>query len=162
MIADARKMEKKGLYINCLSGYFPVNNLEGSQAPYIGSERIGNTNYTINSTNAGNITNCAAILNYQLWTYLSNTSDYGPLGVVMLDYVGAEQSDFPSNSLTYNPEGITSALASTASKALPGLILMENFKVKPSTGGGETIEPNASVSNYETVYLDGGEAISFK
>lgn len=163
MIADSRKMEKKGLYINCLSGYFPVSALAGSQSPYIGSEAIDGTTYTINSTNAGNITNCAAILNYQLWTYLSNTSDYGPLGVVMLDYVGAEESDFPSNSLTYNPEGITSILASTASKALPGLILMENFKVKPSTGGdtnGGITDP--STKSYDAVYVDGGEAISFE
>lgn len=162
MIADARKMEKKGLFINCLSGYFPASELAGSQAPYIGYETIGSRSYKVESKNAGNIANCAAILNYQLWDYLSTTTDYGPLGVVMLDYVGAEKEDFPSSSLTYNPEAITDVLASTASKALPGLILMENFKVKPTTGGGNSGTTPPQQTSYDAKYVDGGEAISFE
>jgi hypothetical protein len=43
--------------------------------------------------------------------------------------------------------------------------LMNNFKVKPTTGDNN-VNPSPSgtvaVSDYDNVYLNGGEAISFK
>ena len=153
-----------GLYINSLSGYFMTEALVGSVRPYVTTENIGGTNHTIDFDNGGDNASCAANLNYLLWSELQNPANpdtaYGPLGVVVLDYIGAETGHF--TDFTRMVTGLTAAEASNACKALPGLILMNNFKVKPSTGGGVTTEPNASVSNYETVYLDGGEAISFK
>jgi len=161
-----------GLYINSLSGYFMTESLEGSIRPFVTEERIDNTNYTVDFDNGGDNASCAANLNYLLWNELQNPENpdtaYGPLGVVILDYIGAESSLF--SSFLSKVSGLTAIEASNACKALPGLILMNYFKVKPSTGGGSgsgsggtnggTTDPQPT--SYDARYVDGGEAISFE
>ena len=156
-----------GLYINSLSGYFITQSLAGSVRPFVTQERIGNRTYKIDFDNGGDNASCAANLNYLLWNELQNPENpdtaYGPLGVVILDYIGAETTHF--TGFTAKVNGLTAAEASNASKALPGLILMNNFKVKPSTGGstgGSTDGGNPGLTSYDAVYENGGEAISFE
>ena len=151
---------KVGLYINNLSGYFITENRKQSVFPYIGSENSFDLD---GAGQGGDYASCAAELNYYLWNELNTSKEYGPLGLIIFDYIGAEASDFQSISNTTG--GVTPELASNACKVLPGLILMNNFKVKPSTGGstgGSTDGGNPGLTSYDAVYENGGEAISFE
>ena len=167
---------KSGLYINSLSGYFITDDKEESVTPYVTKEEIEYTNifgsnsreYTLTFVTGGDYASVAANLNYLLWDELESPEKpeeaYGPLGLVVLDYIGADATDF--TGFTTKVTGLTTTEASNASKALPGLILMNNFKVKPSGGDEEdgdlTRTSTVSVSDYDTVYLNGGDAISFE
>lgn len=152
----------KGLHINSICGYFMTEDIEESVYPYMSSV---SSYYLPNAGKGGDYASCAAELNCFLYNELKTSTKIGPLGVIMLDYIGAESSNFKNgqSSLLNNVSNTTTIdLAVEACKALPGLILMNNFKVKPTTGGGNSGTTTPTTRTYDATYVNGGEAISFE
>lgn len=156
MISDviAKAQATKGktgtpLFINSLSGYFITENLPSSIYPY------DETSYNITDgvvTDVGKLgdkgtggdwASCAATINIKLWQELiGQSTEAGPLGIVIMDYIGANaKEDFAEITGSYVP-----AMAETASTALPRLIMMNNFSFPLSTNP-EWTEPDENNNN---------------
>lgn len=152
MIADVLTQSRatKGLansdtlYINSLASYFITTELKESTWPYISDKitlrtgleifgwNINGTDFSFtNQGKGGDWASCAAELNYDLWSELNTPKAEGPMGLVMLNYIGAETDDFAN--LTHVSDGVTKQSASTASKELPLKIMLNNFIFPLST-----------------------------
>lgn len=151
MIADvvAEAQATKGktgtpLFINSLSGYLITEKVPSSTYPY------DETSYDITDgwvTDVGKLgdkgaggdwASCAATINIRLWQELTaQTTQAGPLGIVIMDYIGATaEKDFKNITGNFMP-----AMAEDASTALPRLIMMNNFSFPLSTNP-EWKDPN--------------------
>ena len=151
VIAQAQATKGKTgtpLFINSLSGYFITEDLPSSIYPY------DETSYDITDAvvtdvgklgdkgTGGDWASCAATINIKLWQELTGQStEAGPLGVVIMDYVGATKEDFAEITGSYVP-----AMAETASTALPRLIMMNNFSFPLSTNP-EWTDPDENNGN---------------
>ena len=100
------------LYINSLCGYYVNNSIQTSYIPYVSgnSVTIDRNIYTLNTTGGlgGNFSEYNEAMNTRVYSYLLNATQNnttGPLGIVMMDYIGS------------NDAGI----------ALPSLIIQNNF-----------------------------------
>ena len=122
--------EHSPLFINSLCGFFIDNDIEMSYMLNLsGSAKFGNK--TINKPDktgtGGDFKSCAANLNYWMYNKLINSTEQGPYGIVMLDYIGATDSHF-SSGLVVKETGLDAASAAEACQNLPALIMMNNFK----------------------------------
>lgn len=162
------KSEGVPLYINSLAGYYVTQNHDYSYYPYAGSYILGEYEFKLDDAGmGGDIAGLAADLNVHLYNSLIAADKYhqqGPLGLVIMNYIGAEESHFTEAESEYIGEDghETASDASIASKALPNMILMNNFKFpltqKPDNGGTTPPQP----TSYDATYVNGGEAISFE
>ena len=147
-----RAMGHKGeeyspLYINSLCGFFIRDDMKMSYQPLLrGSADFGGR--TIHTSEqktgtGGDFKSCAANLNYWMYNKLKDNTKQGPYGIIMLDYIGATESDF-SGTLVTKEGGLTAATAAEASINLPALIMMNNFKfpmvTNPNYGNDNTME----------------------
>ena len=145
-----RAMGHKGeeyspLYINSLCGFFIHDDMKMSYQPLLrGSADFGGR--TIHTSEqktgtGGDFKSCAANLNYWMYNELKTSTTEGPYGVVMLDYIGATETQL--NGFT-NVESISAADAAKACQELPIMIMMNNFKfpmvTNPNYGIDNTME----------------------
>lgn len=175
MIADvlAKSRATKGnttdhtLFINSLASYYITTDLSESTYPYNGSINLGKsatiaTDLTLSYNDAGmggDWTSCSAELNYDLWSELNTPKAEGPMGLVMLNYIGAEPDDFAN--ITHVSEGVTKQSASTASKELPLKIMLNNFIFPLSTDESykdPDEDPGEDPETPQDPNGDGGEA----
>ena len=151
MAADVfeKAIETKGntenpLFINSLASYFITSKEPTSTYPYDNmtlnlSIAIGGDVTFDNQGAGGDWKSAAANLNYDMYQYLiSRDTEAGPLGLVMMNYLGASEGDFEGFT---NIKNITAKQASEASSALPRLIMMNNFSFPLSTNPDWT-DPN--------------------
>ena len=145
--------------INSLCGYYVSKNHNYSFYPYTtrttSTGIVGTANIFDNAGRGGDIAGLAADLNtffYQEILQRTESKTLGSMGLVMMNYIGASASDFANADHIPNESNQAAIDAETASKQLPGLILMSNFKNKA----------NLATTSYDAVYENGGEAISFK
>ncbi len=138
------------LFINSLASYFITPKEPTSTYPYDNLELDISTasmdsKVTFNNQGAGgDWKSAAANLNYDMYQYLiSRDTEGGPLGLVMMNYLGASESDFSGFT---NIKNITAKQASEASTALPRLIMMNNFSFPLSTNP-EWTEPDENNGN---------------
>lgn len=151
------------LFINSLAGYYITEKHQYSYLPYAGQYSIGNYDFSCdNAGMGGDIAGLAGDLNYYLYDRLLTAEQYhqqGPLGLVIMNYIGAKAGDFANSE--YSQGETWASNAELASSALPNMILMNNFKFpltqKPNSGGG-----NPGQTSYDATYVNGGEAISFE
>ena len=156
MAADVfeKAIETKGkvenpLYINSLASYFITSKEPTSTYPYDDmtldiSYAIGSDVTFDNQGAGGDWKSAAANLNYDMYQYLvSRDTESGPLGLVMMNYLGASESDFSGFT---NIKNITAKQASEASTALPRLIMMNNFLFPLSTNP-EWTDPDENNGN---------------
>lgn len=154
------------LFINSLAGFYVTRNHPQSYYPYAGTIKHPNNNTggiaTDDAGMGGDIAGLAGDLNYYLYDRLVTAEQnhkQGPLGLVIMNYIGASADDFGKSE--YSQGETWESNAELASAALPNMILMNNFKFpltqKPNTGGG-----NPGLTSYDAVYENGGEAISFE
>lgn len=151
MIADvvAEAQATKGktetpLFINSLSGYLITEKVPSSIYPYdetsydITAAAVTDVGKLGDKGAGGDWASCAATINTRLWQELTaQTTQAGPLGIVMMDYIGATaEDDFQNITSTFMP-----AMAEEASKALPRLIMSNNFSFPLSTNPDWT-DPN--------------------
>lgn len=138
-IATKGQTNSSTIYINSLAGYFITEEVEESYYPYISevsktlSDGMSVTYEFANAGSGGDYASCAAEMNWYLYNKIKNKNE-GPYGLVMMNYLGASESDFTGK---LNNTEVTAAQASEAANNLPYLIVMNNFKfplaVKPST-----------------------------
>lgn len=138
------------LFINSLASYFITPKLSVSVYPYdnleldISTARLDSKVTFDNQGAGGDWKSGAACLNYDMYQYLiSRNTEAGPLGLVMMNYLGASENDF--NGFT-NIKNITAKQASEASTALPRLIMMNNFSFPLSTNPNWT-DPDENNGN---------------
>ena len=145
------------LFINSLASYFitpkeptstyPYDDFnDGSLIPGLDiSTALYDERVTFNNQGAGgDWKSGAANLNYDMYQYLiSRDTEAGPLGLVMMNYLGASESDFSGFTNIIN---ITAKQASEASTALPRLIMMNNFSFPLSTNP-EWTDPDENNGN---------------
>lgn len=138
------------LFINSLASYFITPKEPTSTYPYddleldISTADLDSRVKFDNQGAGGDWKSAAANLNYDMYQYLiSRDTEAGPLGLVMMNYLGASESDFSGFT---NIKNITAKQASEASAALPRLIMMNNFSFPLSTNP-EWTEPNENNSN---------------
>lgn len=151
------------LFINSLAGYYVTKEHQHSYLPYAGSYTLGSS-LSFSCDNAGmggDMAGLAGDLNTYMYDKLiaaEQEHKQGPLGLIVMNYIGAKAGDF-DNSDYYDVDGRDAAWAvkaETASRELPNMIVMNNFKFPLSTSdGSRTVTYNAN-------YVDGGEAISFE
>lgn len=128
------------LYINSLVGYYVTSELPVSYLPYTGgnfeiTNRLITYKFdTVRPGAGGDYAGLAGDLNahfYDLFKSVEGTTSQGPLGFVVMDYIGAKTSDFKQSQYLSNNTSKTHTTidkAVTASAELPNLILMNNFK----------------------------------
>ena len=121
--------EHSPLFINSLCGFFINDNMKMSYQPLLsGSADFGGVKIEQNKGGTGgDFKSCAANLNYWMYNKLINSTEQGPYGIVVLDYIGATDSHF-SSGLVVKETGLDAASAAEACKNLPALIMMNNFK----------------------------------
>ena len=135
--------ESSTIFINSLASYFITTELHESTYPYNTEVNLGR-NYFLdigsvtdcilkydNAGKGGDWASCAAELNYLMWSELNAPEAEGPMGLVVLNYIGAEPSDF--NGITPISMAVTGNTASQASKELPLKIMLNNFIFPLST-----------------------------
>lgn len=154
------------LFINSLAGYYITDKHQYSYLPYAGQYSIGSYDFSCNNAGmGGDIAGLAGDLNYYLYDKLLKAEQYhqqGPLGLIIMNYIGASAVDFGKSE--YSQGETWASNAELASSALPYMILMNNFKfplTQAPTDPDENPSGKVSVSDYDNVYLNGGEAISF-
>jgi hypothetical protein len=152
------------LFINSLAGYYVTKEHQHSYLPYAGSYTLG-SRLSFSCSDAGmggDMAGLAGDLNTYMYEALiaaEQEHKQGPLGLIVMNYIGAKAGDF-DNSDYYNVDGRDAAWAAKAeiaSRELPNMIVMNNFKFPLSTSDGTP----TSVT-YNAAYVDGGEAISFE
>lgn len=158
------------LYVNSLAGYYVTSDLQVSYLPYTGGNFEMTNSYrtykfdTVRPGAGGDYAGLSADLNthfYNLFIQVEGTTKQGPLGFVIMDYIGATKDDFKqSKYLTENTSKthVTIDDAIEASAALPNMILMNNFKFPLAQLQSTTPQQ----TSYDAKYVDGGEAISFE
>ena len=102
------------VFINSLCGYFVDKNIQSSYSPYTGTDGVGKPNGGM----TGNVKDYATeINNYVYGTIFQHGLDdvSGPLGIVLMDRVGNDQSRYPANT------------------NLPYLIISNNFRFDMTT-----------------------------
>lgn len=123
---EKAKNQQDKLYINSLCGYYVTDNNENSCTPYLnsGSVTVNNSTYSVNQGSSGGLGGDFATYNNHImedvYAYLygqvsGNTT--GPMGIVMMDYIG---------------NGANSLL-------LPSLIYENNFRFPLKTGGDSSM-----------------------
>ena len=156
------------IFIQNLCGYYLTNGLVASYKPYNGSNYNSSLNYAgsydLNGAGqGGNYSAHAADFNTAFYNFLKAEEEkgasgaQGPWGLVMMDYIGASESQFTGLD-EYSSDNTThanAAQASAASTALPRLIIMNNFKFPLAT------RQDASNVNYDNETSNGGNAIDF-
>lgn len=165
MAADVfeKAIETKGnienpLFINSLASYFITSKEPTSTYPYDDmkldiSYAIGSDVEFTNQGAGGDWKSGAANLNYDMYQYLiSRDTEAGPLGLVMMNYLGASEDDFEGFT---NIKNITANQASEASTALPRLIMMNNFSFPLSTNPDWT-DPDENTDPNENTGGTGG------
>ena len=156
------------LFINSLAGFYVTRNHPQSYYPYAGTIKHPNNNTGGIATDyagmGGDIAGLAGDLNYYLYDRLVKAEQYhqqGPLGLVIMNYIGASAVDFGKSE--YSQGETWASNAELASSALPYMILMNNFKFPLTQAPADpTTLGTVTVSDYDNVYLNGGEAISFE
>lgn len=149
------------LYINSLCGFFIDDNIDFSYMPNLNSTSFGNKSFTTSKNGTGgDFKSCAANLNYWFYNLLSSSTEQGPYGLVMLDYIGATDTDF--SSFVEKETGITAALAADACQNLPLLIMMNNFRFPLATnpdygtaaaGASQKLSDNPANGELETLAI---------
>ena len=155
--------EKSPLYINSLCGFFIKDAIKMSYQPLLG-DNADFGGVTIDQTKdgtGGDFKSCAANLNYWMYNKLINSTEQGPYGIVMLDYIGATDDHF-SSGLVVKETGLDAASAAEACQNLPALIMMNNFKfplaINPDYGKSkattvklseETISPEVDILEWK-------------
>ena len=132
------------LYINSLASYFITTELPESTWPYfsgdmilqeginLGFTQLADTRFSFTDQGkGGDWASCTAELNYLMWSELNAPEAEGPMGLVMLNYIGAETTDF--DGITPISMAVTGNTASQASKELPLKIMLNNFIFPLST-----------------------------
>lgn len=130
------------LYINSLCGFFIDINTNFSYMPNLNGTSFGSYSYTPSKGGTGgDFKSCAANLNYWFYNLLANSTNQGPYGLVMLDYIGATATEL--SGFVTKETGITAELAAQACQNLPLLIMMNNFKFPLATNPdyGKTVNP---------------------
>ena len=111
------------LFINSLCGFFIDSSVDFSYIPECG--KIDGYGFSKSGT-GGDFRSCAANLNYWLYNELKTSTTEGPYGVVMLDYIGATETQL--NGFKEVESDVTLADAAKACQELPIMIMMNNFK----------------------------------
>lgn len=145
--ASQKGKTKSPLYINSLCGFFIDNNTDFSYMPNLNNTSFGNYSFTPSkSGTGGDFKSCAANLNYWFYNLLANSTNQGPYGLVMLDYIGATATEL--SGFVTKETGITAALAAEACQNLPLLIMMNNFTFPLGTNPdyGKTTPAEASMT----------------
>lgn len=163
-IATKGKTDVTPLFINSLSGYYVTEQHKHSYLPYAGNYTLSGLSFSCSDAGmGGDMAGLAADLNIHLYNKLvdiEQTHNQGPLGLIVMNYIGAKADHF-DNSDYYDEDGERNATwaanAEIASRELPNMIVMNNFKFPMSTSDGTP----TSVT-YNAAYVDGGEAISFE
>jgi hypothetical protein len=126
-----RYVQTDSIYINSLSGYYVSKLHSQSFTPY--ADRFQSGYYSFSGFSkqgmGGDYAGLAVDMNTKLYDdfiAVRGTAQQGPLGFVIMDYIGANSQDF-GNSDYYNATDEKVQKAVTASNELPGLILMNNF-----------------------------------
>ena len=135
------------LYINSLCGFFIDNNTDFSYMPNLSGTSFGIYRFTPSkSGTGGDFKSCAANLNYWFYNLLANSTNQGPYGLVMLDYIGATATEL--SGFVTKETGITAELAAEACQNLPLLIMMNNFTFPLATNPnyGKTTPAEASMT----------------
>ena len=155
--------EYSPLFINGLCGFFINDNMTMSYQPLLsGSASFGENSFSQDKAGTGgDFKSCAANLNYWMYNKLINSTEQGPYGIVMLDYIGATDSHF-SSGLVVKETGLDAASAAEACQNLPALIMMNNFKfplaINPDYGKSkattvklseETISPEVDILEWK-------------
>ena len=183
-LAAVKHNDGSQAYINVLSGYYITKNHPNSMMPYKYRDSHGsalNPYPFSNQGKGGNYAALAAELNTYTYNILSgksamsstgNVLPVGPWGLVMIDFVGTDFTAAKNNGIIPTPDEFGADLqeATEASAKLCNLILMNNFKFPLGTAtpppppdedeGGST--GTTSVKDYNSVYMDGENAISFE
>lgn len=160
------------LFINSLSGYYVTQNHKQSYLPYAGQYTYNGLTFSCDDAGmGGDIAGLAGDLNTYLYNKLLDAEknhQQGPLGLIIMNYIGAEDDNFAKSDY-YSEKGATWATnAEIASSALPNMILMNNFKFPLTTkcqvcGNYPcTCNDTPQQTSYDAKYVDGGEAISFE
>lgn len=148
------------VFINSLCGYYVTTDHHYSYLPYAGDYQYDSYKFSCDKAGmGGDIAGLSADLNTYFYNKLKEvegTDKQGPLGLVMMNYIGASDTDFSNSEYV---DASSASVASTASAALPNLIFMNNFKfplaTKNTTEDSQTVEYNAS-------YKNNANAISFE
>ena len=157
------------LFINSLAGYYVTDKHKQSYLPYAGTYSLGRVGLSCADAGmGGDIAGLAGDLNYYLYDKLIKAEQYhqqGPLGLIIMNYIGASAENFRTSDYTNTKASDWASNAELASAALPNMILMNNFKF-PLTQAPKEPDPTTSgtvtVSDFDNIYLNGGEAISFE
>lgn len=175
-------------YINSLAGYYITQSHVQSGLPYMTDIEDTDKETTLyryyfrmsKQGMGGDLAGMAADMNwyfYNLFNSVKGTNKQGPLGLVMMNYIGADANTFTSANSEYigTTGHATSAQAAEASQALPNLILMNNFtfplatlcancKSDPCVCEDQDVDlqGTVTVSDFDNIYLNGGDAISFE
>ena len=114
----------------------------------------------------GDIAGLAGDLNYYLYDKLIKAEQYhqqGPLGLIIMNYIGASAENFATSDYVNTKSSNWASNAELASLALPNMILMNNFKFPLTQAPADpTTSGTVTVSDFDNIYLNGGEAISFE
>lgn len=140
---EKAKNQQDKLYINSLCGYYVADGNDNSYTPYLNSSsvRVNGYTYSVSQGTSGGLGGDFASYNGKImedvYDYLygqvsGNTT--GPMGIVMMDYIGN----------TVN------------STLLPALIYENNFKFPLKTGD------SSSATQYDASYVKGGDAIGWE
>lgn len=145
---EKSKNEQDRLYINSLSGYYVDNDNADSYTPLKytngSSVTVNRRTYDLGKGNGGlggTFDTYNNKINEDVFDYIygqvqANTT--GPMGIVMMDYIGAN----------------------TKSTQLPALIYQNNFKFPLKTGSGTSTTP--TTKTYDASYGNGGNAIGWE
>ena len=128
-------------YINSLCGYYITTAFRSSYTPYTGNFTVNGRTYKGGDLGAGGMggdfQTYNVAMNNRVYDYVleqSNANTTGPMGIVMMDYIGT----------------------GNGGTNLPTLILQNNFKFPLKKDGNETTK------SYNASYEQGGDAIGWK
>ena len=153
------------LFINCLSGYFAVDDAElvGSAIPYVNGGDHPDGYSTFLQTTGGDYKSCAAELNSHTYDYLSQFTSQttGPWGLVMFDYIGASTTDF--SGLKNVSATVNSESAARKSSELLDLIIFNNFRFPLTLSTDNPAPSQVGEQGDMPLNVEGdGNAISFE
>lgn len=146
---EKAKDEQTRLYINSLCGFYVSTSFDNSFVPYLAGSgmSVDSRSYDIYSgldaTNwsggtGGDFETYNTKINNDVYTYVltqSNNNTTGPMGIVMMDYVGT----------------------GTGGTNLPSLILQNNYKFPLKTGSSSS--STTETTQYNATYSNGGNVI---
>lgn len=171
------------LFINSLCGYYILLPEKHPQSclPYAGGYSYNENNnastrtYNFSTDNAGmggDQAGLAGDLNKYFYDKIKaaeGTEGQGPLGLVMMNYIGSSESDFSTSDYIGTDGHATAAQAASASTNLLNTIIMYNFTFPLATrpvvsteGGGSSDSETSETVSYNATYSNGSNAISFE